>query len=464
MAMGIDRLIRFVSAHLTVFLTTFVISISPVCAGFGGGFGGGGRSVGGVMIDSSGIVRTATVEEKQDLANLLRVVIDKPQGKMADAVEMRMVSLKRLQQAIADNQKTGKPLPESIAFLAGLQRVQYVFVDKDNQDIVIAGPAEPWQLQDDGSVVGKFSGSPSLRLDDLVVALRSVESARKAGISCSIEPTDEGRQRLQQLLRKIKLRPGQNPSVYEESMKQAFGPQMIHLNGVPADSHFARTLVAADYEMKRVAMELVASPIKELPSYLRMSKNVRHSANQNPRWWMACNYDALSKSEDGLAWKLSGQGVKTMTEQDVIDADGSVKGARNSDKAAEAWAKKMTDHYNDLSRKMTVFGDLRNVIDLSVVATLITQERLDKKAGIDLSLLREESETLKPVSYNEPKAVQPQCSFVKGRNGWTVTASGGVDINGFEVVQNQQVEPSLADTQSSALAAAEPANWWWDKN
>ena len=37
-------------------------------------------------------------------------------------------------------------------------------------------------------------------------------------------------------------------------MREAFGPQTIQLTGVPTDSRFARTMVAADYEMKRVAM------------------------------------------------------------------------------------------------------------------------------------------------------------------------------------------------------------------
>ena len=32
------------------------------------------------------------------------------------------------------------------------------------------------------------------------------------------------------------------------------------------------------------------------------------------------------------------------------------------------------------------------------------------------------------MSYTVPKAVAPQCSFIRGRSGWVVTASGGVDI------------------------------------
>ena len=415
------------------------------------------------MIDANGIVRTATVAEKQDLANLMRVAVDAPEGDMKAAAELRMISLKGLQQAILESRQTGGPLPEAISFLAGLQRVEYVFVDTENHDIVIAGKAEPWKLLEDGSVVGTESGGAVLMLDDLIVALRSVETARHGGISCSIEPTAAGRHRLQQFLKRVQLRPGQHPSIFEESMKQAFGPQMIRLNGIPGDSRFARTIVAADYEMKRIAMDLAKSPVDGLPSYIQLAKNSRHSASQNPRWWMACDYDALVRSEDGTAWKLSGQGVKTMTEQDIVAADGSVKGAGKVDKLAADWAATMTDKFNELSKKVTVFRDLRNAMDLTVVATLINQERLDERAGLDLSLLLEPSDTIELLSYTTPKSVEPQCSFVHGRGGWVVTASGGVDINGFEVVEQQKTDAKVGQVRVSALAAAGENRWWWDR-
>ena len=462
MELGFARLTRFVavmSLGVIAMAATVHMSTTVHAGGFNGGFN---RAVGGVIVDASGIVRTATVEEKIDLANVMRGVVDQPQGDMAEKTDMRMISLAKLQDAIVESRKSGAPLPESISFLAGLQRVEYVFVDKANNDIVIAGPAEPWELQDDGSVVGKFSGKSVLRLEDLVVAMRSVETARKGGISCSIEPTAEGRRRLQQLMRNIKLRPGQNPSIYEESMKQAFGPQTINVSGVPMTSSYARTLVAADYEMKRLAMELADSPIKELPSYLQMAKNGRHNAAQNPRWWMACNYDALTRSEDKTAWKINGQGVKTMTEQDVIAEDGTAKGNGRQDKTAVAWAEKMTENYAKLSEEISVFGDLRNVMDLTVVSTLIVQENLAKRAGLDLSVLYT-SDDIELVEYQTPKAVSPQCSFVRGRSGWTVTASGGVDINAFSIVEKQESDKAMDTVRTQALAASTNDRWWWNK-
>ena len=65
---------------------------------------------------------------------------------------------------------------------------------------------------------------------------------------------------------------------------------------------------------------------------------------------MACNYQPLAKSADGLTWKLRGQGVKTMTEDDVIE-DGKIKGARKANKYAQEWADRMTEKYSELAVK-----------------------------------------------------------------------------------------------------------------
>jgi hypothetical protein len=445
-------------------LSLAVIALAAVVdAGIVGGFGQS-RSVGGVMIDGAGVVRTATVQEQQELADLVRQRMQPLKGDLREAAEMRMISLNGLQQAIIRSHQSGAMIPNEVEYLAGLQRIEYVFVDAENNDIIIAGPAEPWELRADGFVVGSISGGSTMRLANLAVALRSVESARAAGISCSIEPTPEGRMRLRKFLSRVKLRPGQNPAALEASMKQAFGPQMIQLAGIPADTRFARTLVAADYEMKRVAMGLTASPVRELPSYLQMSRNSRHSNNQNPRWWMACDYSSLSKSEDGLAWKLSGQGVKTLTEQDLIANDGTVQESGQTDKLAQQWADKMTENFAQLSREMPVFSDLQNIMDMTVVATLIVQERLAEKAGLDLAvLMTDDGEGLPLTSYAVPKAVDPQCSFIRGRNGWVVTASGGVDINAFDVVEKQTTESSIGEIRGTAIAAATSNRWWWNR-
>jgi hypothetical protein len=380
---------------------------------------------------------------------------------MEDGTELRMVSLKKLQAALQRELETGQEVPDEMQMLAGLQRIEYVFVYPEENDIVLAGPAEPWVVREDASVVGRTTGRPVLLLSDLVTAFRSVEPSRDGGITCSIEPTAEGRMRLNRLLSRMRLAPGQNPRQFEPMMREAFGPQQVKLNGIPSDSHYARVLLAADYQMKRIAMALEPAPIEGLPSYLQMARNQKQSRSENPRWWMACNYDALQHDADRLAWKLSGQGVQTLTDQDLIDASGQAVDSGNRNPTAEKWAELMTQKFDQLAARQSVFGDLRNIMDLSVVATLIVQERLDAKAGCDLSTLMGGNVEIPMVSYPVPRAVEPQCSFVRGSQGWTVTASGGVEVTPFHVVAEQQMDPALADVHGRA-ADKRVDRWWWN--
>ncbi|MFG0253792.1 MAG: DUF1598 domain-containing protein [Rhodopirellula sp. JB053] len=442
---------------------TMVLSLSVASSRVEAGLGlGQSSAVGGVMIDPEGNVRAATPAEQKEMAEMVRAAVQGPDGELAHPTDKRVISLARLQEALREMHETGGRIDDEAAFLAGMQRIEYVVVDKENNDLLLVGPAEAWAVRADGAVVGKQTGGSVLRLDDLVTAFRSVEEARRdGGIRCSIEPTAEGRQRLRGFLKNVKLRPGQNPAFLEAGMREAFGPQMIKLAGVATDSRFARTLVAADFEMKRIAMALTESPVQGLPSYLQMAKNKRQSSAQSPRWWMACDYNPVARDADGTVWKISGRGVKTLTEEDIVSADGSVASDGRQDPLALKWANTMTEKFNDLSKARPVFRDLRNVIDLSVVATQITQENLDQISGIDLSVLRGTDSLVETSSFELPKSLSPQCSFIHGRAGWTVTASGGVSINAFGIVDNQVEQPEL-ETLVSVKKADDSDRWWWD--
>jgi hypothetical protein len=445
------------AASAVIFASSLITSSAYAQVGLGGQ-----RAVGGVVIDSEGVLRSATVDQRQASLQELRQAIGQPQGGFAEPAELRMISLNKLQLAMQECAENGQPLSDEMRHLAGIQRIQFVFVYPERNDIVLAGPAEPWTVREDASVVGVHSGRPVMKLDDLIVALRSVEPARTEGITCSIEPTEEGRLRLQNLLKRVTVRPGQNPATFEPAMREAFGPQMIKLTGVPGSSHYARTLVAADYQMKRLAMALEDSPVAGLPSYLALSRNQRHSSQSNPRWWMACNYDALSHTDDKLAWRISGQGVKTLTETDLITADGKAERGQKVDKSATQWADTMTQKFDQLAIAQSVFGELRNCFDLSIVSTLIVQEQLAQRAGLDLSHLMGTNGEIPLDQFAVPKSVEPQCSFIRGAAGWVVTASGGVDVNAFEIVQAQQVDPAVAGVRSRAAESSENQTWWWN--
>ena len=143
------------------------LSATPAWAQFGLS-----QQVGGVWIDADGVLRNREVDETNRV-RAAREALLQPVPADAQRAGLRMVSLRRLEEAIAQHRKTGEPLSDEMKYLAGLQRIQYVFVYPELGDIVLAGPGEGWKLNDAGDLVGVTTGRPVMWLDDLLVALRT---------------------------------------------------------------------------------------------------------------------------------------------------------------------------------------------------------------------------------------------------------------------------------------------------
>lgn len=419
-------------------------------------------AVGGVSISVEGVVAPAAKETTKQLLETLRKEVKSPTGEINVPVELRMISLKGLEAACQDAlQNNMGRLPDEVRFLAGIQRLQYIFVYPEENDIVLAGPGEGWKVDENANVVGVTTGRPVLLLDDLLVALRSADQARHGGITCSIDPSEEGIRRLNELLSKQRRLNNVTPA-FEAAMKEAFGPQRVTVEGVPATSHFARVLVAADYRMKRIAMKLEPSPVPSLPSYLDVIRNERAStiANARPRWWLACNYEPMAASEDGLAWELRGPGVKAMTEDEVITAEGKRIKKGKTSPAAQKWADMMTKEYDALSSREAVFGELRNIMDMCVVAALIQKEGLAQRAGLSIPVLMNPDSELKLGSGNAPKTIAPEVSFLRGKDSFIVTASGGVAVESWLVADKKEIVAEVAQIRKKATPGERRSLWW----
>jgi hypothetical protein len=413
-------------------------------------------SVGGVSIDAAGMVSPPEKSSRIALRDALRKQHAAPAAELNQAAPMRMVSLKRLEEAVrAAKQTTDENVPDEVRFLAGLMRIQFVFVYPEEQDIVLAGPGEGWKVNEDGNIVGATTGRPVMLLEDLLVAFRSVEQARQGGISCSIDPTAEGRQRLEALTTN---RPKAPPLA---AMAKAMGPQQITVTGVPADSHFARVLVSSDFHMKRIGMNLEPS-VKGLPSYIEMLKHENSPLETaTPRWWMACDYEPLGRSEDGLAFEIRGRGVKCMAEDEVVDAQGRVSGTGSASSSSQKWANLMTQHYAELSTKEASFGELRNLMDLCVVAALVSKEQLLEKANCDIPTIMSPYSPLSHVSLQSPKSIETLCSQVKRGNS-VIVISGGVQIGSWEVTDKVETRPAVAQVREKAKPTGSAGRAWWN--
>jgi len=445
-----------------VALIAALVIVNPL-----GGFAGhnlfNNNSVGGISIDPGGVVRQANPEAAKVLLENLLKSTKAPAEEMNQPVEMRKISLRRLQAAIQDAMADNfGQLPEEIRYLAGLQRIQYIVVDPEQHDIIIAGPGEGWRVDEHGNVVGVTTGRPVMLLDDLLVAFRTVRAAQEQGISCSIDPTADGLKRFMALIDDVQSASRNNRLNLEQAepaLREAMGPQTITITGVPTNTHLARVMVAADYHMKRLAMDIGSSPT-DMPSYLDLLARSNDKA-ASPRWWLACSYDNVARSEDGMVWELRGQGVKAMTEENAFAADGDVQAkSGKTSPMAQKWADMMTERYDELSGKIAVFGELRNIMDLCVVAAILEMHDLRTVAGCDLNTLYGTDSSVTTETWNSPKTIDTVCSFVRTRKGLLVTASGGVQIESWSVASKAQAENSLDELRKVTKTGGE--SWWWN--
>ncbi|ADB18255.1 protein of unknown function DUF1598 [Pirellula staleyi DSM 6068] len=431
-----------------------VLALATVCLAGHNNNNNNNNAVGGISISPEGVVNKQVEVNRIGLRDYYRENLMKIPAELNKPTEMRKVSLKQLEAAVkASGKNLSVNQSEDIRFMAGLQRVEYILVYPELGDIVLVGPGEGWKVDDNANYVGVTTGRPVVRLEDFVVALRTVDNARQGGITCSIDPTAEGRQRLDQLLGSVRQF---GPGVLD-GIEKALGPQQVTVTGVPATSRFARTLVASDFKMKRIAMKLDASPVAGLPSFLDMMKGGLD--NMMPRWWIATDYEPLAKSEDGLAWQIRGRGVKVMTEDEFIGDDGSVTGTGKVNPIAQKWADKMTEKYEELSVADPVFGDLRNAMDLCVVAALIAKEGLLEKANLKIPTLLGEDNNLAIQEFSAAKTIDTQCSFVKRGREFVITASGGVEISSWQACEKSEISAEVKKVHSTAAPAGNSI-WW----
>ena len=419
------------------------------------------QQIGGVHIDAEGVVQSTTAELSNEFRQGLLKNLQAAEGPMAEGTQMRVISLKRLQQAIKEAVDKGQNLSDEVLFLAGLQRVQYLFVDDENQDLLLAGPGEGWTVDGQGNVVGKTTGLPVLRLEDLLVALRTSDNARQGyGITVSINPTEEGNRRLTKFYRDLNASGRGFDESMVEAIEQVLGPQEVSLTGVDTHSRFAQTLVAADYKMKRLGMGFEQSPVSGMPSFLDLCKKSNTSLRTlSPRFWMECNYQPVKHSADKMAWEISGS-VKAMTEDEFMNQEGERVGTGKANKLAMQWAESMTENFDELAKAEPVFAELRNLMDFAVVAALIQKHQLLEVAGVSLDLMVD-AQQLPTPELNVPKTVPTQCSFRRLVRSTLVTASGGVRLDSWKVIENLQQDEQATAARETAISG-DSQQWWWN--
>ena len=427
-------------------------------------------NVAGVDIDADGVLRMHMFVDRGGELTRHRIAEARRtlSADLAKTSDLRKVSLNRLEAAVAARIAAGEKPTEVMQYLAGLQRIQYVFVYPETGDIVVAGPAEGWASDLSGRVRGITSGAPVIELQDLIVALRAFppSGSETPVIRCSIDPTQEGLANMQQFLVRLGARATPNQTNFiVDGLRKSLGLQNVTIGGVPADTNFAKILVEADYRMKLIGIGLERTSVK-MKSYVDLASPTSVARNAMQRWYFVPDYECVRVSEDELAMELVGNSVKLIGADEMVSADGTRANAGLVDMAGKRFTEGFTKNYPELSRVVPVYAQLRNLIDMSVAAAYIQRQDFYGQVGWSMDLFGNE-ESFSVQTGKAPQQVETAVSAVWRGNRLMTPIGGGVNI-----------QPRLALTSSNLLPDEQGAvkqkragitldhlkegEWWWD--
>lgn len=382
---------------------------------------------------------------------------------------LRFVSLRRLESFIADRVAKQEALPEEVLTLAGLQKISYVIVvpdsDKVRGDLVLAGPAGDWKTGAGGIIVSAANGEPTIRLDDLLTLWRRPRPTEPFGVT--IEPRTAGLESLQQYLNATTVKPikAHKRKDWVEGIRDKIGEQDVRYLGLRAESHVAQVLLTADYHMKCIGMG-IAEPVEGIQSYL---KTIKLDANgQVPpmtvlRWWFAMNYDPVLVSEDDQVFELRGVGAKVLSENQLLLARGQRVGTGKSEPLNRRFASAFTKQFPEICKKYPLYGELKNVFDLSMTLAVIEKQQLLERANWRPRLLLD-AEVLKLPKIAVAEEVAPVVNHRVIRSKQIVVGvSGGVWVDAKKHLKMVRGDlASRPDFEMPNSHSDDKMVWWWD--
>jgi hypothetical protein len=420
---------------------------------------------GGIAVDADGVLKLKATDQSGQLTKQqIAAAKASLNTEAAKRSNLRCVSLNRLEQFIRDHQNT---VTDEARYLAGLLRVHYVFFYPESGDIVLAGPAEGWRTDSAGRVVGIQSGRPVIQLQDLCVALRSFPSGGEPMklIGCSIDPTQEGLAAMQRFLRShgSGAMPGDTQYIVQ-SLQTSLGLQTVTVNGVSPKTHFAQVMVEADYRMKLIGIGLERPPVK-LVSWVARATPGQVARNALVRWFFTPDYQCVRTSDDGLAMQLVGDGVKVVGEDELVANNGQRRDNGSGDHASQEFVASFTKVYSELADKSPVFAELRNLIDLSVVAAYLQHENLYVKSGLKMDVLGDEK-AISVEIFNAPKQVASAVNAIWRGHQLLTPIGGGVEINALMALAPEKRLPDkddkVAKLRKQMKLELAKGRWWWD--
>ena len=281
----------------------------------------------------------------------------------------RALSLNALSLALRSGNR-----PDARA-LCGITRLTGYMAD--GKDLILLGETDP-EL-------------PALCVDDLVVAVRNawLKYARTEGDTqyysvpgCSIDPPQSVLRDLGRVGVRLKSARTDDDcqACLDEWCNIGSRPQDVKVLGVPHDSRFAKTMVDADYLLKRLASGAAELKVGGFESLAGMTEKLAREEltkgntsvgvdGTMNRFWFSpseATYDTI-----GPVTVLKTCGIQVLTEEERLSEAGLVSGSGKAHPLAKRFAGFFTNDYREIASAEPVYAELESLFRFAALARLL---------------------------------------------------------------------------------------------
>ena len=301
--------------------------------------------------------------------------------------QFRAVSMRNLQRQLKECSARQK-CPDIIAKLANLTRISGFIIDQNNQDLLLFGEVE--------------NKAPALYTEDFIVALRNVllqyahsrhRTQYYESPGCSIDPDPEVFRELNRISQEI-LSASSNEKIEKgiaQWLSECKQPQQLRVFGVPLDSRFAKIMIEADYNMKRLVDGSIPLNMGNFVSLADMRiAQVKQSffENKKPPVISPLNRFWFYPGDRGLTYDdeifiINKCGVKLLTEITYFSHKNKLMGKNQTDDLAQQFANNFTKFYREIAQQQPIYWDLENLFRFVMLANVMKRQEVLQLVNLD---------------------------------------------------------------------------------
>ena len=164
--------------------------------------------------------------------------------------------------------------------------------------------------------------------------------------------------------------------------------------------------------------------------------------------------------------KIKERGVQLVGANERVANGGQRVASGRVNRASQAFCQEFTDKFPEIAKKVRIYAELRQLIDVAIAAAYIQQQDFYGQADWNMPVLMDESK-VNVETYVAPSQVETAVNAIWKGNTLMTPLGGGVNMQPKLALSRDRVDLDTAGDNVRVKKSAGPSGlaegqWWWD--